>query len=434
MLLTSPARIAQLHAAVDPLRRIKVPRDLEPLVSTSAGEQDPAAVGMSRERVEGIWRGALRLYRSGMYPALGLCVRRHGEVVLDRSVGWARGGGPSENAVRVAATPDTPYCVYSASKAVTATVVHLLHERGLLDTDAPVAEYLPEFDRPHLDAITIDHVLSHRAGLPFVPRTLMDLDQFTESAYLRSAVSGLRVRSVPGAVQSYHAVSGGFVLGEIVREVTGTDIGTVLRREILDPLHFRWTGYGASLADQALVAHDYATGPRLLPPASLLLTRVLGMSLEELVKVGRDPRFLGGVVPAGNVVTTANELSRFMDMLRQGGTLDGVSVMRKETVRRALEQRSYHEFDRSLGLPIRFSAGYMLGAKVLGLYGPDTDQAFGHLGFTNVMAWADPRREISVALMTNGNPVIGPHLPALWNLTRLIGAAAPKVDDPMLYR
>src|SRR5207253_1166027 len=107
--------------------------------------------------VEAIWRGATSLYRAGMYPALGLCVRRHGEVVLDRSIGWARGGGPGDrrDAVRVAATPATPYCIYSASKAITATVIHLLDERGLLDTQARVAEYLPEFDRPYFNEITI---------------------------------------------------------------------------------------------------------------------------------------------------------------------------------------------------------------------------------------------------------------------------------------
>jgi len=418
------------------MRRIRVPRDLKPLISVSPVEVDPTAVGMSSARVEAVWKGALALYRAGMYPALGLCVRRHGEVVLDRSVGWARGVGPGESrgAERVPATPETPYCVYSASKAITATVVHMLHDRGLLDIHARVAEYLTEFDRPRFDEITVDHVLSHRAGMPFVPRSLMDLDQFTDPAYLRAALAAINIRSRPGAVQSYHAVSGGFVLGEIVREVAGTDIADVLRHEILGPLGFRWTGYGAAADDQHLVAHDYATGPRLLPPASSMLTRVLGMSLEELFVVGRDPRFLSGTVPAGNVVTTANELSRFMDLLRQGGTLDGVEVMSKKTVRRARMERSYHQFDRSLGLPIRFGSGYMLGAKAMSLYGPDTDEAFGHLGFTNVMGWADPRRELSVALMTNGNPVLGPHLPGLWNLTRLIGAAAPKVADPVLYR
>ena len=436
MLFTAPGGLQALSAGLDPLRRVHVPWNLSRLVTTSEHETDPRDVAMTRDAVEAIWRGALLLYRSGMYPALGLCVRRHGAVVLDRSIGWARGVGPGapRTAERVPATPQTPYCIYSASKAITATVIHLLAEQGRIDLSARVAEYLPEFARPGFDAVTVDHVLSHRAGFPIVARELMDLDRFTDPEFLRAALAGLRLRNRPGAAQAYHAVSGGFVLGEIVREVTGTDIATVLRAEILDPLDFRHTGYGAPAEIQPMVAHDFATGPRLLPPLSGKLARALGMSLEELVVLGRDPRFLSGVVPAGNVVTTAGELSRFMDLLRCGGTLDGVQVMRAATIRRACVERSYHEFDRSLGLPIRFGSGYMLGARALTLFGPDTDEAFGHLGFTNTMAWADPRRELSVALMTNGNPVIGPHLPGLWNLTRLIGAAAPKVSSPLLYR
>jgi CubicO group peptidase (beta-lactamase class C family) len=424
-----------LLTTVDPLRRVKVPRDLAPLTTVSPEETDPPAVGMTTAGVDRIWTAATQLYRSGMYPALGLCVRRHGEVVLDRSIGWSRGVGPGEprNAERIAATPDTPYCIYSASKAVTATVVHLLHERGLLDVGARVAEYLPEFGTKKFAGITLDHVLSHRSGFPTMPRSMMDLDRFTDPEYLRSSVSALRVRNRPGAAQAYHAISGGFVLGEVVREVTGADIRAVLGKEILEPLGFRWTNYGAPAEDQELIAYDYATGPRLLPPASTLLAQALSMPLEELVVTARDPRFLTGIVPAGNVISTANELSRFMDLLRAGGTLDGISVMNKRTIRRACGERSFHEVDRTLGLPIRFSSGYMLGAKLFGLYGPDTDEAFGHLGFTNTMAWADPRREISVALMTNGNPVVGPHLPALWNLTRHIGAAAPKVAEPVLF-
>jgi CubicO group peptidase (beta-lactamase class C family) len=76
----------------------------------------------------------------------------------------------------------------------------------------------------------------------------------------------------------------------------------------------------------------------------------------------------------------------------------------------------------------------MLGARTLSLYGPDTDEAFGHLGFTNVSMWADPRRELAVGLITSGKPVVGPHLDALWWLFRQIGRAAPKVADPELYR
>jgi CubicO group peptidase (beta-lactamase class C family) len=133
------------------------------------------------------------------------------------------------------------------------------------------------------------------------------------------------------------------------------------------------------------------------------------------------------------VVATANEMSRFMDLLRAGGTLDGVRVLEPHTIRHALVETSYHEFDRTLGFPIRYSLGYMLGARAMSLFGPDTDESFGHLGFTNVAMWADPRRELAVGFITSGKPVLGPHLDALWWLFRRIGAEAPKVSSPALF-
>ena len=422
-----------MPAVLDPLRRVRVPRDLTAITTVSDREQEAAAGGMTADGVERIWARVQQLFRRRMNPAITVCVRRQGEVVLDRSLGWARGAGPGERAARVLATPDTPFCVFSSSKAITATVVHLLDERGVLRTSDRVADSVPEFRGGGRDEITIEHVLSHRAGIPQIPRDLMDLDRIDDNEFLIAAIQRLKVTSRPGAAVAYHAVSGGFVLGEVVRRATGQDIRTVLAEEILRPLGFRWTNYGVAAEDVALVGRSYATGPRVLPPLSIALTRALGVSVDGAIRIANDPRFLAGIVPAGNVVSTANEMSRFMDMLRAGGTLDGVTVLKPRTIRGAMRERSYHEIDRTLGFPLRHSSGFMLGAKVLGLYGPDTDEAFGHLGFTNVMAWADPRRELSVGLITSGKPVLGPHLGSMYRFTREIARAAPKVERPVLY-
>ena len=412
-----------------PLRRLTVPRDLVPLISRADTEVDPASVGMDAVGVERIWSGVEHLYRTGVYPAITVCVRRHGAVVLDRAIGWAQLG-----TAPIAATPQTPFCIFSSSKAITATVVHALDERGVLHVGDKVADYLPEFRRTRAEDITLDHVLSHRAGIPQLPRDAIDLDRLDDLQFMSDVMSQLRPRGRAGAALAYHAVSGGFVLGEVVRRATGKDIREVLAQEILDPLSFRWTNYGVAAPDIPAVGLGYNTGPPLLPPASTALARALGLPADEVTEVSNDPRFLTGIVPAGNVVTTAHELSRFMDLLRAGGTLDGLRVLSPRTIRRAVAERSYHEFDRTLGVPLRHGSGYMLGAKLVSLYGPDTDEAFGHLGFTNVMAWADPRRELSVGLITSGKPTVGPHLPALWQLTRRIGQAAPKVAEPELYR
>jgi CubicO group peptidase (beta-lactamase class C family) len=425
-----------LRRLANPLRKVHVPRELDAITDRSGRETDPGEVGMTEAGVERIWRFTERLFRRGMSPAITLCVRRQGQVVLDRSLGWARGGGPLDapDTERVLATPDTPFCVFSSSKAVTATVVHLLAERDVLHLNDRVIDHVPEFAGDGRDAITIGQVLSHRAGIPQLPRDMMDLERLEDPERILEAIPRLRSRHRPGAAVAYHTVTGGFVLGEVVRRATGKDIRTVLAETILDPLGFRWTNYGVAPEDVPQVGLSYPTGPRSLPPVSTMLTRALGMPIDELIELCNDPRLLTGIVPAGNVVTTANEMSRFMDLLRAGGTLDGVTVLKPRTIRRAIVETSYHEIDRTLGFPLRYSHGFMLGARTLSLYGPDTDEAFGHLGFTNVSMWADPRRELAVGLITSGKPVVGPHLDALWQLFRQIGRAAPKVADPELYR
>ena len=140
-----------------------------------------------------------------------------------------------------------------------------------------------------------------------------------------------------------------------------------------------------------------------------------------------DERFLTAIVPAASIVTTANELSRFYEIFRRGGELGGVQVMRAATVRNAMREQSRLEVDLSLGFPTRFGYGLMLGAQLLSLYGRDTQHAFGHLGFTNMLAWADPERALAVAVNTNGKPVIYPELMRLSGLMQRITSEAPKV-------
>jgi CubicO group peptidase (beta-lactamase class C family) len=419
--------LPRLPLVPDPLRRIRIPKDLDAV--TSHGEEaEPQEAGMTAEGVERIWRAALSLYRSGVHPAVQLCVRRGGTVVLDRAVGHARGNGPhdAEDAEKVPATTATPFCVYSISKAITAVVVHLLDERRELHVGDPVAEYIPEYGRHGKERITIAQVLAHRAGVPNLDRRAIDLDRLGDRAFILEALCDARPSTRPGKLLSYHATSGGFILGEVVHRVTGKDIRTVLSDEILEPLGFRWMRYGVAEADVGEVARDEVTGPPLLPPASTLLTRALGLPFDELVGLTRDPRFLTGIVPAANVVTNARELSRFFELLRCGGELDGVRVLEPRTLRRALTEQSYLEVDLSLGFPTRFSYGFMLGAQRLSLYGLGTDEAFGHLGFTNMLGWADPERALSVGLMTSGKPALYPELHRFWGLAHRISSEAPK--------
>ena len=385
---------------------------------------------MGADAVERIWKDAVSWYRGGAHPALQVCVRREGKVVLDRAIGHARGNGPkdSDDAEKEPATPATPFTIYSGAKAITAFVTHLCHERGLLDIELPVAEYIPGYERNGKGDITIAHVLAHRAGVPNLPSEALDLDRATDREFLVELLCDAKPFAKAGQQLAYHAVSGGYILGEVIHRTSGKDIRTVLAEEILDPLGFRWTNYGVAPEDTGAVALNYITGPPTLPPLSNLLTRALGKPLDDLVASTNDDRFMTAIVPAANVVTTANELSRFYELMRCGGALDGVRVMKPQTIRHALTEQSHLEFDFSLGFPTRFSYGLMLGASRISLYGNDTQHAFGHLGFTNILSWADPERALSVAVINNGKPIVYPELTRFRGLMQRITNEVPKAD------
>jgi CubicO group peptidase (beta-lactamase class C family) len=348
-------------------------------------------------------------------------------VALQRAIGHARGNAPGDaaGAERVSATPETPFVIYSASKAVTAMLVHKLDERRLFHLDDRICDYIPEFASHGKEWMTIRHVLAHRAGIPNLPPDAMDLDLLDDPEHVVQILSEARPLSRPGRRLAYHAISGGFVLGEVVRRVTGQDVREVLRKELCEPLGFRWMNYGVARADVERVGRDAVTGLPLLPPVAAVFRRALGVPFDRAVALANDPRFLTGVVPSANVVATADELCAFYQCLLDGGALGGVQVFDPRTVRHATSEQTYLELDLTLGIPLRYGLGFMLGGTSLSLFGPDTPYAFGHLGFTNIISWADPARRLAVALVTSGKPFVSLDSLRLWNLLVEIGRAFP---------
>ncbi len=406
-----------------------VPASLEAVTTIRhESEVNPREVGVDPIGVERVWHAVESLYCSGIHPAIQMCVRRRGQILIHRAIGYAAGNGPDdpEGAKKVRVTPDTPFNIYSASKAITAMVIHLLDQRHLLHLDDAICEYIPEFGVHGKQWITIRHVLTHRAGIPNLPPDVMDLDILDDTDAILHILCDSRPTSRPGRQLAYHAVTGGFILAEVVRRVTGKDIRTFLDEEICQPLGFRWTNYGVRRRDVHRVAVNYFTGLRYVPPLSTILNRALGIDFRTATELSNDPRFLTAVIPSGNVVTTAEELSRFYQLLLNGGELDGVRIFEPRTIRHATSEQSYLEVDFTLGFPFRYGIGFMLGAKYVSLYGPDTQYAFGHLGFTNIVSWADPERQVAAAIMTSGKPLVYPALYYAIDIPRQIGLACGK--------
>lgn len=398
-------------------------------VTARSPDEVPAAdVGLDPAAVEAIWGAVVSTYETGLHPSLQLCVRRHGQVVLDRAIGHIRGNEPGalDHEPRVRATPRSLYNLFSASKVATAMLIHLFDDRGLFHVDDAVAEYIPEFAAHGKHRITLRHLLTHRAGIPNIPGTRSGLDMLTEPDRIIAALCDARPLSRAGVNLAYHALTGGFLLAEILRRTTGRDVRQLMHEEILDPLGFEHFNYGVKPEEVPLVAVNTFTGPRARRPYAWLLERSLGLSIEDAVTLSNDPRFLTGIVPAGNIISSANEASRFFELLLREGELDGVRVLPRRTVRRAIAEQTYFELDTTMMLPIRYGMGFMLGGEYVSFYGPGTPRAFGHLGFTNVLAWADQQRDISVALMNNGKPFIAPRLVKWINIMITIARRVPR--------
>ena len=411
--------------------RCAVPEDLEEV--TSIGGEDPLrGTGARRSAVDAVWRRVEAFYRTGVHPAIQICIRRSGRVVLNRALGHASGNAPEDDpdTPKVPATCATPFCVYSAAKAITAMVIHKLDEQRVLHLEDRVCDYIPGFGNHGKQWITLRHVLGHRAGIPSLPPESVDLDLLGRPDQVVRLLCEARTRTRPGRLLAYHAISGGFVLGEVVRSATGSDIRTVLAREICEPLGFRWMNYGVAEDDIGRVAVNAFTGPPVLPTFSKLLRRALGAGVREAVELSNDPRFLRGIVPSANIVSTALELSAFYQCLLDGGAMNGVRVFDPRTVHHATSEQSYREIDLTLGLPIRYGLGPMLGDDPVGLFGPRTGRAIRHIRITNIRSRAEPQRALAVALLTSGKPVLSLHLVRLLQLIVEINRAFPRVARP----
>jgi CubicO group peptidase (beta-lactamase class C family) len=421
-----------LRRRFETLVRVAPPEE----VAARGDEIDPRAIGLDRKAIDAIWRACCATYRTGLYPALALCIRRRGRVIFDRSLGHLRGNAPFDppDAHRVLASPATLFNLFSASKMVTAMLVHLCDERGLVHLDDPVARYLPEFGRHGKDRITLRHVLTHRAGIPNIPPQFADVGLLERPAEILALLANQKPRWRAGRRLAYHALTGGFVLGAVIERVTGKPLRDFMRDELLGPLGFDGFNFGVPAARLREVAVNAFTGPPILPPLSQILRRLLSVDFVEAVRVSNDPRFLTSVVPAGNIVATANEASRFMQLLLDGGTLDGHRVFETRTIERAIAEQTYLELDLTIGVPVRYSMGFMLGGKLASLYGLRTQRAFGHVGFTNVFVYADPSRDLAVALMTSGKPALSPGIVRTLSIMQTIAHRVPRDGTGPLRR
>ncbi len=410
------------------LRLSAIPDDLDEVIRIDVRkEADPAAVGLRRADVERIWDEVIKVYRTGVHPAITIHLRHRGKTIMARSIGHARGNGPSDgpDTPRLIARPDTPMCLFSASKAVTALLMHMLAEEGLVDLARPVTFYAPEFGRKGKEHITLSQILSHRGGIPGLRRDA-PLEVLWDEDQTWALLCDAEPIIADGSKLAYHAITGGFVLGRVLRTVTGGDLNAYIDRKIRRPMGMKYFSYGVRPEQRGELAWNYATGPRQGPVLGALIRRALGTDMEAIEKISNDPRFDAAIIPAGNLVGNAEEVSAFFQMMLDGGLWRRKRICAQSTIAGAVREVGSRSFDRTLLLPMRYSAGMMLGDEPFGLWGPHSREAFGHVGLINKFAWADPPRQLSAAILTSGMLLVAHHLVPVGRLVRTIAQCVPR--------
>ncbi|MFE6101011.1 serine hydrolase domain-containing protein [Streptomyces laurentii] len=335
-----------------------------------------------------------------------VCVYLRGRPVVDL---W--GGIADRDAGRPWAR-DTLQLVYSATKGATATAAHVLAERGLLDLDAPVASYWPEFAANGKADIPVRWLLSHQAGLVALDQPL-SLELALAWDPMAAALAAQRPLWTPGTAHGYHGRTWGWLVGEVIRRVSGRSPGRFFAEEIADPLGLDFF-IGLPASERARVSRMVHR-----PPAVDLTTEpaeAIPEDLREQAAAWRDPNSLSNrafavtdpaaidfdspevqaaELPSSNGIGTARALARMYAALV--GEVDGVRLLAPGTVASAVEEQA-GGMDRVLVIPSRFSTGYMLPTEDNPMTGP---KAFGHTGRGGSLAFADPRYGIAFGYVTN---------------------------------
>jgi CubicO group peptidase (beta-lactamase class C family) len=338
----------------------------------------------------------------------------HGESVVDL---W--GGHYAGNPCEREWERDTLVNTYSTTKGMTAICAHRLVEQGRLNLDTPVAEYWPEFAAAGKAEIPVRWLLSHQSGLPAIRKPLPSRALYEWSTLCR-ALAEQAPWWTPGTKHGYHPMTYGFLIGEVIRRVSGRTVGTMFREDIAEPLSADFhIGLDASQDHRVSdLIGSIAAGPpksengrpavRIKGPMGAFLrdmldpTTMVGAAFNNPKMAANEVNtraWRGAEIPAANGHGTARSLARIYGALACGGEVDGVRILESETIERARTEQVAGP-DATLGqMPMRYGLGYMLRSDFMPL-SPNSN-AFGHPGAGGSLGMADPGAGVGFGYVMN---------------------------------
>ncbi len=336
-----------------------------------------------------------------MFPARrfgggALAVYLDGQPVVDVWTGWSDRGGHRPWSA------DSAPMVFSATKGMAATVVHRLADRGLIDYDAPVAEYWPEFAANGKASLTVRDVMRHTAGLSGLRGARAEdlLDHVVMEERLAAAAPGRLLGK-----QAYHALTFGWLMSGLVRALTGKGMRALIRKELAEPLgtdglYLGRPPAGAPTRVAEIVAPQNMVGNPILSCVTRRVANQLSGGFRSMYFPGMvaavqgDTPLLDAEIPAANGVVTARGLARMYGAIANGGEVDGIRFLSRELVAGLTGRRSLRP-DRNLFVPLAFHLGYH--SLPIGNVMP----GFGHVGLGGSLGWTDPASGLAFSLVHN---------------------------------
>ncbi len=330
-----------------------------------------------------------------------VAIYRHGELMVDV---WA---GHVDAAATIPWQQNQLATSFSTTKGITALLLHRAVERGEVEYDLPVDTYWPEFGANGKHTITIRDLLTHRAGMHDARRLVETAWQLLDHEAMAKRLAAAPPTVPPGTAPGYHGLTFGWLVGEVLRRVTGKEIAELFRDELAIPLGLDGMYLGCPQSERDRVARLFPPPPSGLEISNIARhvdrVRPLRSISESLLVPGFDEiifddsqLWLDAEMPAVNGTFTARSLAKVYGALANHGTIDGVQLLSPAALTTAGKVQT-RQRDYVLKMPMRWRLGWHQAF----ITGRTPRQAFGHFGYAGSGAWADPETGLSVALTCN---------------------------------